>query len=106
MEVVIVANNLKRIKVESDELCQRALELCGQIYENHAKVYAPVDTGRLRNSIEHHPEGDDTMVIATDVKYAPYQEFGTSRQSGTPFLRPAGLNHISEYKRIIESTLR
>ena len=106
MEIVVEVNNLDEAKVLCKEACRQALEQCGQAYENHAKVYSPVDTGRLRNSIEHHLEGDDTVVIETNVEYAVYQEFGTSRQSGTPFLRPAGNNHISEYKNIIESALK
>lgn len=106
MKIVIDANQLDEAKVLSTEACRRALEVCGQSWENHAKVYAPVDTGRLRNSIEHHPEGDDTMVIQTNVEYAIYQEMGTSRQSGTPFLKPAGENHVAEYKNIIEQMLK
>lgn len=106
MKVVIDASKLDEAKVMSTEACMKALEICGQRWENHARDYAPVDTGRLKNSIEHHPEGDDTMVIQTNVEYAIYQELGTSRQSGTPFLRPAGENHISEYKNIIETELK
>lgn len=106
MRIVVDANHLDEIKVLSDAACKQALELCGQAYENHARDYSPVDTGRLRNSIEHHPEGNDTMVIQTNVEYAIYQEFGTSRQSGTPFMRPAGNNHIGEYKNIIEQALK
>lgn len=106
MEIVVEVNNLNEAKVLSDEACKQALEVCGQVYEDRAKTYAPVDTGRLRNSIRHHPEGDDTMVIETNVEYAIYQEMGTSTQSGTPFLRPAGENHIAEYRNILEQALK
>jgi len=106
MQIIIDANNLDAAKVLSDEACERALERCGQLWEDRAKVYAPVDTGRLRNSINHHLQSSDTVVTETNVEYAIYQEFGTSRQSGTPFLRPAGLNHIAEYKAIIEQSLK
>lgn len=48
-----------------------------------ARRRAPVDTGRLRNSITHRVgvEGGTKMVaeVGTNVEYAPYQEFGTSR---------------------------
>lgn len=106
MEIVVEINNLDEAKVLSDQECRKALELCGQIWENHARDYAPVDTGRLRNSIEHHLEGDDTVVVQTNVEYAVYQELGTSKQSGTPFLKPSGENHVAEYKKIIEQTLK
>ena len=55
-----------------------------------AKRRAPVDTGRLRNSITHE-ERDDGLaaVIGTNVEYAPYQEFGTRFHAAQPFLLPA-----------------
>lgn len=106
MKFVIDVNNIDATKALSDEACKLALEIWGQTFENHASDYAPVDTGRLRNSIEHHPEGDDKMIVQTDVEYAIYQELGTSRQTGTPFMRPAANNHIAEYKSLIEQALR
>lgn len=104
--IKIEADNLDKAKILSDEACENALMTCGQIYENHAGDYAPVNTGRLRNSIEHHMEGNDTVVIQTDVEYAVYQEMGTRRMKPHPFMRPAGLNHIGEYKKTIESMLK
>lgn len=106
MDIIIDASNLDKAKVLSTEACRQALEICGQIYENHARDYAPVDTGRLRNSIEHRMVSDDTVAIQTNVEYAIYQELGTSKQRGTPFLKPAGQNHVAEYKKIIEQTLK
>ncbi len=106
MKVEIVINNLDQAKVLSDVACKEALERCGQVYEDRAKSYAPVDTGRLRNSIAHHAKGNDTMIIETDVEYAIYQEMGTRYQSGTPFMRPAGESHIAEYANIIMQALK
>jgi HK97 gp10 family phage protein len=60
--------------------------------ETAAKRLAPVDTGRLRSSIEHTVSGNgDSMHadIYSTVNYAIYQELGTRYQSGTPYLRPA-----------------
>lgn len=51
-----------------------------------------VQTGRLRASIteELTRDGDELVErIGTDVEYAPYVEFGTSRAPAYPFLRPA-----------------
>ena len=95
-----VLENVKDVKV-------RALMKCGAVVENYAKQDAPVDTGRLRNSIHHEMEDDDTVDIGTDVEYAIYQELGTSR--GVPerrYLTNAVRNHISEYKSIIEEEFR
>jgi HK97 gp10 family phage protein len=60
--------------------------------ERAAKQLCPVDTGRLRSSVTHELDQDAQGVvgiIGTDVDYAPFVEFGTSRASAQPFLRPA-----------------
>lgn len=49
-----------------------------------------VDTGRLRSSITHRVEASGPSVIGlvgTNVEYASYLEFGTSRMEARPFLR-------------------
>ena len=85
---------------------ERALEIIGGKAETYAKQLAPVDTGRLRNSITHQQYNEDTEIIGTNVEYAPYQEFGTSRMAAQPFLRPAAENHSEEYKAIWLNELR
>ena len=65
------------------------------IVERSAKLYAPVDTGRLRASIT--PEvrtgfgGGDVIqgVVGSNVEYAPYQELGTRRMKGKRYLQRA-----------------
>lgn len=57
-----------------------------------AKLHCPVDTGRLRASIETtqtEHQGAVTARVGTNVEYAPYVEFGTSQQAAQPFLYPA-----------------
>ena len=106
IEVKVTSNREEAIKAK-DEAVARALETIGLVAERYAKGYAPVDTGRLRNSITHEAVPDEGAVyIGSNVEYAPYQEFGTRYQSGTPFLRPAVENHLDEYKGIVESELK
>jgi HK97 gp10 family phage protein len=60
--------------------------------ETAAKRACPVDTGRLRSSITHEVAVDVRGLagrVGTNVEYAPYVEFGTSRASAQPFLIPA-----------------
>lgn len=51
-------------------------------------------------------EIEDSMVvqnsysIGTNVRYAPFQEFGTSYQSGTPHLRPGFDQALAEFEQI------
>lgn len=60
--------------------------------EGDAKSRSPVDTGALRSSINTSgrslPNGA-TAEVNTNLEYAPYVEFGTSRQKAQPYLQPA-----------------
>lgn len=68
---------------------QQALEQSGTLVENVAARNAPVDTGRLRNSLTHQMKGSDSVEIGSDVEYAIYVECGTSRMGARPYLRRA-----------------
>lgn len=60
--------------------------------QNRARELAPVDTGRLRSSINHKPGRDGSgyyVDVGSNVEYAPHIEFGTSRAPAQPYLRPA-----------------
>lgn len=90
-----------------------AMELVGQAGENNAKfeitALGAVDTGNLRNSITHFYSQSDAknVYIGTNVEYAPYVEFGTSKfPKERPFLRNAVTNNSSEYKTIVEEVLK
>ncbi|RLD22220.1 MAG: hypothetical protein DRI69_01910 [Bacteroidetes bacterium] len=79
----------------------RALEAAIALGVDRAKVYAPVDTGRLKASIRR--ENKDTF--GSSVRYAYYQETGHTYTSFTPFLEPA-LKDVAEampgiYRRAI-----
>lgn len=84
-------------------------------------------TGRLRASItfatatfHSEPEGKaqagdakmlgkpdkNTVFVGTNVEYAPYVEFGTTRMKARPYLKPALANHIDEYAKIFDSELK
>lgn len=106
INVTITSRKDEAIQLKGEAL-DRALETIGLVAERYAKGYAPVDTGRLRNSISHDiSETEKAAYIGTNVEYAPYQEFGTRTQPGTPFLAPALENHLDEYKKIVENELK
>lgn len=104
----------------------RALEAIGSTAERHVKekltMNRSVDTGNLRNSITHAKQDENTMLVGSSVKYAPYVELGHHQQPGRyvpaikkrlvkswvapkPYLRPAIENHREEYKRIIRAII-
>lgn len=106
MADVTFTSNRAELLAAVSEAKKRALEIMGGKAESYAKQLAPVDTGRLRNSITHAQIDENTEVIGSNVEYAPYQELGTSRMAAHPFLRPAAENHAEEYKEIWLNELR
>lgn len=81
----------KRLNKELEEAMQDSVLWV----ERDAKEFAPVDTGNLRASIASMVESSGVLksevrgVIGSNVDYAPFQEFGTSRMGAQSFLRPA-----------------
>ena len=58
--------------------------------EAHAKMVVPVDTGNLRNSIQTKLEaGGFRGIVATNVEYSIYVEYGTRRMGAQPYMVPA-----------------
>lgn len=56
--------------------------------EADMKVFCPVDTGTMLNSISS--DVDELVgTVGPTVNYAPFVEDGTSRMSPQPFVRPA-----------------
>lgn len=70
--------------------------------QNRARRYCPVDTGRLRSSIQSR-FGQDAHghwgEVGTNVSYAAYVEYGTRRTKPQPFLRPALAESVASFAR-------
>lgn len=97
-------SNAKQILNEEEKAKLRALEKIGILVEGRAAENAPVDTGRLKNSITHEIDRE-YAIVGTAVEYAPYVELGTSRQEAQPYLRPAVNQSQGNIKKIIEQEL-
>lgn len=102
---VLFISNAAEVLAAMDAAKKRALEIMGGTCENYAAEAAPFKTGRLAGSITHTPPQGDSVIVGTNVGYAPFQEFGTRKMRAHPYLRPAAENHISEYKAIAENEL-
>lgn len=102
---ISIESNAAEIKAAKDAAIERALEAIGLQAEGNVAMLAPVDTGRLRGSITHEVDGD-TAYIGTNVEYAPYVEYGTSKTKAHPFLKPGIQDHMSEYQSLAESYLK
>lgn len=105
MTIEVKVNNVDAVLADTQRKKETALIKCGAACESYAKQGSPVDTGRLRNSITHEMEGDDTVAIGTDVEYSVWVHeghwAGETRVLGFPFLRFALAQHLAEYENII-----
>lgn len=106
------------------EKVEQAWAGVGETAAARAADVAPVDTGRLKNSIswatEHYDGGRDAdstplerpepnkCYIGTNVEYAAYQEFGTSRGiTGKHFLEFGANSTFGDYaKQMLENMLK
>lgn len=129
MDDLIYIDNSEEVGRALKAAIQRALERCGSQAEGYAKDLAPVDTGNLRNSINHKVSGE-SVYIGTNNEYAAYVELGTGKyaeggrqdpwvyqddegkwhfthgQRAQPYLKPAVADHKQTYRNIIEDELK
>ena len=103
---VKVTSHVKEVIEAKNEAIARALEAIGIQAEGDVAELAPVDTGRLRDSITHEvDESEEAVYIGTNVEYAAYQEYGTSKMKPHPFLKPGIMNNLETYKSIAKQFL-
>lgn len=105
-QIIVRVNNTPEVLAKLKNGIKSALEESGNMVENGAALRCPVDTGRLRNSINHKLVGDNKVEIGSDVEYAGYVELGTSRMRKRPYLRPALESNEGAIQRIFESNLK
>lgn len=112
--VRIVQDNSHLVAQMLPTAIAKALEKIGLIAEGHVIGYMTqeyiVDTGRLRNSITHAIQGDQSVIIGTNVEYAIYVHEGHRTAdgktvAGRPFLRAPITAHLKEYREIMKGEL-
>ena len=77
---------LKDFQVHLEELAAERVRLAAEECCEDAMARAPVETGRLRNSLRVELDGLTARVV-TDCPYAAAVEFGTSKRAPQPFMR-------------------
>ncbi|MEM3737551.1 MAG: HK97 gp10 family phage protein [Candidatus Bathyarchaeia archaeon] len=83
---------LQRLEIKATRLRKELQALLHQSAERvvgNAKALAPVRTGHLMDSIRILGEGDLEVTVGSEVEYAGYVEYGTSRMPARPYLRSA-----------------
>jgi HK97 gp10 family phage protein len=82
-------SNLLRIALEAPKAAEKALRQTANDIVQVAKQLAPVDTGALQRSYRVEPADDSTMIVGTEIEYAPHVEYGTSNSPSQPHFIPA-----------------
>lgn len=107
IEVTVTDNSAEFLQAKNEAVA-RAMEACGLLAEGYAKLDCPVDTGNLRNSI-NHTQTEDMAIVGTNVEYAPYVEYNDNAHHDVGkahFLRDSISTNLDEYKDIIKSYLK
>lgn len=102
VKVDIKTDRVKRLIAAGLE---KGLTMAALTIDKAAKGKAPVDTGRLRASIGYEVSGE-SAVIGTNVEYARWMEFGSSRKNPNCFLRPALDENRGKVDRMISNAVK
>lgn len=134
MSVKIINDNRKEVLDELEQAVKRALTDVGiEAVDNIvSKGNFPVDTGLLRNSITFAVSGEPPQIgsyrankggetgsysgtapsdkkavyIGTNVQYAKYVQYGTSKMVARDFMNAPLKANLKHYKEIIEHHLK
>lgn len=100
---------LEKIPNELDKAVESVLEDNAQEIERDAKSFAPLDTGKLRQSIKSTQTKDKEYTIKANstgnAPYATFVEFGTRFMRAQPFLYPAFFKGRSRFIKDLENLL-
>lgn len=103
---VVFKDNSATVKSAFNSGVTRSLTSIGMKWQQIQAPLVPVDTGYLRNSATASVDTKQLAVrVGYTAEYAPYNEYGTYRMKARPFLRPSVLDHMDEYKQIMEREL-
>lgn len=93
MNITIVVrtdtSGFEKIILNCDSKTPEIVREFGMAVEGMAKVFAPVDTGYLRDTINTTMVEVTTARVQSDANYDIYQELGTYKMAAHPFLAPA-----------------
>lgn len=103
--------NLSRYPDELVKGCVQAAQITQALIVNDAKQDHPYKdrTGNLTNSIQPGDvvvdDNEVTAFVEARMQYASFVEFGTSRAVPYPFLVPAMLRQVKNFKQAVASQI-
>ena len=89
--LIMLQKKLEKLKEISRQELSNELTITAQKSVNAAKLFTPVDTGALRNSIAAEKLNDRNIRIYAGKEYAHYIDFGTGRFVTFKYLNQLGI---------------
>lgn len=102
VQIKLNLKKLEKLQSELEPRAQAILDKGALDIMRMARMYAPVLTGMLRNSIHVEAPSRWTRIVADGVTYGVLQEYGTVRFGAQPFMTPA----FEMYRRSIKRAWR
>lgn len=88
------------------EAANQTLFFVAAAIKHQAQLYVPIRTGRLFSSIYFELIRPMTYVVGAKAPYAGYVEFGTSKMSPRPYIRPAIMAVQPNINKILREELK
>lgn len=106
--IVIDTSVLQKITREIKPRAAKVVKNYGLMIVSGSVKRAPVDTGRLINSITANSKmvGELTFRIQDGVTYGIFQELGTSKMAANPFLVPSLEEHRERFLRAFSEVFK
>ena len=106
---ITLTDNSDEVLKALENAIDRALDAIGETAVGYAQDVITeagrVDTGTMRGSVDADHD-EKTVVIGTNLEYAPYHELGTSTGiKPIHFLKRAATEHTEEYKNLVKDSL-
>lgn len=104
-----IAETLRGYSDRAQTASEKAIQKGALMVEADAKRNCPAKTGFLRNSITSQffkNSGSPYALVGSNTVYAPFVEYGTSRQPPQPYLSPAFNENAAEIKAMIREAMR
>jgi len=99
-------SDLLRDEQMFEDFTEKVVEDVAIYVETQAKKYCPVDTGKLRASIQRLPRNRFHIDVIADTEYARYVEYGTSGRREQSYMRIAGNEADAKVHKFIIKGLR
>ena len=95
-------SNIDKVISSLDKAQNEALKKIGMLVQAESQNKAPIDSGRLKQSITNQVnESEKSVEVGTNVEYAEWVHDGSSKHGdGNPFIKDSVMSNIDTIKKI------